>query len=346
LNPKGIINYLRRKTTRFFSKILVNNKLSEDDFSQNITLVKKVLVSRPNHRLGNNLLLTPLIKEISEIFPNAEIHIFTKGSLVDVVFDNYKNVTRLIKLPRKPFKNLIEYFSCWFSILREKYDISINANRVSSSGKLAIKFSRSNYKFYNILNENSELIIDDYSHNAKNPVYNLRFLVKNKINRSKIIIPKLDIKLRDYEIKNGEKLLKSMFRDQKPVISIFTFATGEKCYNKTWWKNLYQKIKALEKNYNILEILPAENISQIDFDAKSYYSRDIREISSVMFNTKIFIGADSGMMHLAHASNVTTIGLFSVTEPEFYGVYGDNNISIDTNKKDGDYIISTILKRI
>ena len=345
MNPKGRINYLRRKITRFFSKILVSNKLSEDEFSQNITQVKKVLVTRPNHRLGNNLLLTPLISEISEIFPNAEIHIFTKGGLADVVFENYKNVTRLIKLPRKPFKNLIEYFSCWFSILSQKYDISINANRVSSSGKLAIKFSRSNYKFYNILNENLEYI-DDYSHNAKNPVYNLRFQIKNKIDRSEITIPKLDIKLRDYEIKNGEKLLKSMFRNQKPTISIFTFATGDKCYSKDWWKELYSKIKNFENDFNILEILPAENVSQIDFAAKSYYSRDIREIASVMSNVKIFIGADSGMMHLAHASNVSTIGLFKVTEPEFYGVYGDNNISVDTNIINSDNIISIIKERI
>ena len=92
MNPKGRINNLRRKTTRFFSKIFVSDKLSEDNFSQNITQVKKVLVSRPNHRLGNNLLLTPLITEISEIFPNAEIHIFTKGGLADVVFENYKDV--------------------------------------------------------------------------------------------------------------------------------------------------------------------------------------------------------------------------------------------------------------
>ena len=345
MNPKGRINYLRRKITRFFSKIFVSNKLSEDEFSQNITQVKKVLVTRPNHRLGNNLLLTPLISEISEIFPNAEIHIFTKGGLADVVFENYKNVTRLIKLPRKPFKNLIEYFSCWFSILSQKYDISINANRVSSSGKLAIKFSRSNYKFYNILNENLEYI-DDYSHNAKNPVYNLRFQIKNKIDRSEITIPKLDIKLRDYEIKNGEKLLKSMFRNQKPTISIFTFATGDKCYSKDWWKELYSKIKNFENDFNILEILPAENVSQIDFAAKSYYSRDIREIASVMSNVKIFIGADSGMMHLAHASNVSTIGLFKVTEPEFYGVYGDNNISVDTNIINSDNIISIIKERI
>ncbi len=345
MNPKGRINYLRRKITRFFSKILVSNKLSEDEFSQNITQVKKVLVTRPNHRLGNNLLLTPLISEISEIFPNAEIHIFTKGGLAEVVFENYKNVKRLIELPKKPFKNLIEYFSCWFSILSQKYDISINANRVSFSGKLAIKFSRSNYKFYNILNENLEYI-DDYSHNAKNPAYNLRLQVKNKIDRSKITIPKLDIKLRDYEIKNGEKLLKSMFRNQKPTISIFTFATGDKCYSKDWWKELYSKIKNFENDFNILEILPAENVSQIDFAAKSYYSRDIREIASVMSNVKIFIGADSGMMHLAHASNVSTIGLFKVTEPEFYGVYGDNNISVDTNTINSDNIISIIKERI
>ena len=345
MNPKGRINYLRRKITRFFSKIFVSNKLSEDNFSLNISQVKKVLVSRPNHRLGNNLLMTPLITEISEIFPNAEIHLFTKGNLADTVFENYKNVTRLIKLPRKPFKNLIDYFSCWTSILNEKYDIAINTNRVSSSGKLAVKLSRSNYKFYNILNENSKSF-DDYSHNAKNPIYNLRHQIKNKINRFNKKIPKLDIKLRDYEIENGKKLLKSMFRDQKPVISIFTFATGEKCYNKTWWKDLYFKIKKLENNYNILEILPAENVSQIDFAAKSYYSRDIREIASVMYNVKVFIGADSGMLHLAHSSSVTTIGLFNITESEFYGVYGDNNISIDTNDNNSDYIINTIMKRI
>ena len=65
-----------------------------------------------------------------------------------------------------------------------------------------------------------------------------------------------------------------------------------------------------------------------------------------MHNSKIFIGADSGMMHLAHASNVTTIGLFNVTNPEFYGVYGDKNISINTNNHSIEYIINSIKDRI
>ena len=345
MNPKGNINYLRRRINRFISKLFIDNRSSDLDFNQNITQVKKILISRPNHRLGNNLLLTPLVKEVIDVFPNAEIHLFLKGNIGDLVFENYKEVTKIIKLPRKPFKNILNYYACWFSIFHHNYDLAINANRVSSSGKLAVKLSKSRYKFFNVINK--ELLkIKDYTHNAKNPIYNLRYHLKNQIDRQNYTMPKLDFKLRDYEIQNGKKLLKSMFRLQKPIISIFTFATGNKCLSKNWWRELYSEIKNFEDNYNILEILPAENVSQIDFVAKTYYSRDIREIASVMSNVKIFIGADSGMMHLANSSNATTIGLFNVTEPEFYGVYGNKNININTNDKDIDFIIDSIRERI
>ena len=345
MNPKGNINYFRRKINRFFSKLFIVHRSSDLKFNENVTQVRKILITRPNHRLGNNLLLTPLIKEVIVIFPNAEIHLFLMGNIGDSVFDNYKDVKKIIKLPRKPFKNLLDYFSCWSSLFKYNYDLAINANRVSSSGKLAVKLSRSRYKFFNIINKELSKI-EDYSHNAKNPIYNLRYHLKNQIDRVNYEIPKLDIKLRGYEIQNGEKLLKSIFNDNKPVISIFTYATADKCYSKEWWKNLYSKIKIFENKYNILEILPMENVSQINFAAKSYYSNDIREIASVMHNVKLFIGADSGMMHLAHSSNVTTIGLFSVTEKEFYGVYGDKNININTNINDVNFIINSIKERI
>ena len=340
MNPRGHINNLRRKLTRFFSRLFLISDISEVVYDKNINQVKKVLICRPNHRLGNNLLLTPLVNEITIIFPNSEIHLFTKGDISDIIFENYKDVVKLIKLPRKPFTNLIEYLTCWLSILDDNYDIVINSNNQSSSGILATKLSKSKYKFYNILNDKLTHL-EDYKHHAKNPIYNLRYQFKNQLDRVNKTIPKLDLKLRDYEIINGGKLLKSMFRDQKPIISIFTFATAEKCLSKNWWSDLYSKLKNFE-NYNILEILPAENLSQIDFVSKSYYSRDIREIASVMSNVKIFIGADSGMMHLAHASKTKTIGLFNVTKPEFYGVYGNGNISVDINNTSITKLINLI----
>ena len=54
-------------------------------------------------------------------------------------------------------------------------------------------------------------------------IYNLRYQLKNQIDRVNDTIPKLDIKLRDYEIQNGEKLVKSMFRDRKTYYFNFYF---------------------------------------------------------------------------------------------------------------------------
>ncbi len=73
--------------------------------------VKKVLICRPNQRLGNLLLLTPLLQEIVESFPSCEIDIVVKGKLAGEVFKEYKNVSNIIVLPRKPFKELLKYLS-------------------------------------------------------------------------------------------------------------------------------------------------------------------------------------------------------------------------------------------
>ena len=42
--------------------------------------VKRVLISRPNHRLGNLLLITPLVQEVQTLFPNATIDVFIKDN--------------------------------------------------------------------------------------------------------------------------------------------------------------------------------------------------------------------------------------------------------------------------
>ena len=58
---------------------------------------------------------------------------------------------------------------------------------------------------------------------------------------------------------------------------------------------------------------------------------DIREICALIANTDLFIGGDSGMMHLAGASGTPTLGLFSVTDENLYAPYGNNNSAINTN---------------
>ena len=59
-------------------------------------------------------------------------------------------------------------------------------------------------------------------------------------------------------------------------------------------------------------------------------------------NTEVFIGADSGIMHLASAAHTPTVGLFSVTDQSLYAPYNDNSVAINTNLIDTDECIQVI----
>jgi len=120
-----------------------------------------------------------------------------------------------------------------------------------------------------------------------------------------------------------------------------------KCYSEEWWNDLYSKMVCrFGEEYNIVEVLPVENISQIAFKAPAYYSKDIREIGAVIANTSVFVGADSGIMHLASASGTPTLGLFSATKTNQYEPYNMGSLAIDTNKMNANDIVDIIEKTL
>ncbi len=295
--------------------------------------IRNVLICRPNSRLGNQLLITPLVQEVSEIFPNCKIDLFVRGNLAPIIFENYENIDHILKLPKKPFKELVSYIKVWISLRRYQYDIVINVDKNSSSGRLSTLFTKAKFKFFNNIDEELEAKYEDYKHIAKFPIYNLRKyldqLSQSFIDKS---MPSLDIKLNIAEIAKGKEILDAIVSSRKKTICLYTFATGDKCYSRDWWLETYEKIKnEYEKTYNILEILPIENVSQIDFKATSFYSKDIREIGSLIANTELFIAADSGIMHLASSVKTTTVGLFSITDINKYQPYNNDSIAINTN---------------
>lgn len=337
------INIYRRKITK---KLFVNtlNKTANHKKVLDKQQIRKILIVRPNHRLGNQLLITPLLQEVIIQFPNSKIDLFLKGNIGKIIFENYPEINKIIALPKKHFKEIFRYLGCWFYLKRQKYDLVINLIHNSSSGTIATKISNSKLKFYGVLETPKKLKdIEDYTHIAKKPVYDFWEELESiglEINDKSI--PKINIKLSEKELEEGKKKLNEITNTDKEIITIFTYATNEKCYSKEWWSNFYKKLKDEFKEYTIIEILPVENVSQIDFIAPNFYSKDIREIASVIANSKIFIGADSGMMHLSSSTNTTTIGLFSVTNMNVYKPYFKKSMGINTNEISYDEIISKI----
>ena len=305
--------------------------------------IRHILISRPNQRLGNLLLITPLIQELEEMFPYAKIDLFVKGGLAPVIFENYPSVERSLELPKRPFSNIFNYMAVWIKLRKKRYDLVINADRNSSSGRLSTSFAVSDLKFFNESAIDSEPEELD-PHFARLPVHRLRaYLSDLGLQPKSGPVKPLDLRLTPAEIADGKNLLDSIVQNDKPSILIFTYATGRKCYSKEWWEVFYTALKKeFEKDFNIVEVLPVENVSQISFQAPSFYSKDIREIGSFISNAPVFIGADGGIMHLSAAVDTPTVGLFSVSRKEMYEPYNKGSVGIDTREVSEQEIVHQI----
>jgi ADP-heptose:LPS heptosyltransferase len=124
-------NSIREKIAKYLTKNIgsidaINNFNYRDAYN-----VKRVLIVRTNHRSGNRLVMTALLIEVSEIFPNCTIDLFVKGNLAPKFFENFSNIDKIIELPKKSFKNIFQYIKAWFVITLREYDIVINVDKGS-----------------------------------------------------------------------------------------------------------------------------------------------------------------------------------------------------------------------
>jgi len=329
--PKGI-NRLRRRVMYQLTKNIGDSQLDYNFKEGEKPEIKHVLISRPNHRLGNQLLLTPLVQEVIDTFPDCKIDLFVKGGVAHVVFENYKNVNKIIQLPKKPFNELSAYLKVWVDLKKGKYDLVINGDRKSSSGRLSTQLANAKFKIFGEVDEAIEKEYDDYEHISKYPIYNLRnYLTKIGFSKNDKPIPTLNIKLSHEELQSGKSILRKIVNNDKPSICIYTNATGDKVYDEIWWTELYNRLLKNYPDYNVIELLPIENISKINFAAPNLYSKDIREMCALMANTAIFIAADNGVMHLASAAQIPVVGFFKVTKLNTYRPYGNGSLAFDTN---------------
>ena len=232
----------------------ISSSYSDPVFDPNKKIkIKKVLIIRPNHRLGNQLLLTPIVEEVINRFPGCKVDLFVKGGVAHVVFENFEEVDKIISLPRKPFNQIFTYIKGWISIKKNHYDMVINGDKNSSSGRLLTQISNATYKVFGDVHDDIQQQYPDYLHISKYPIYNLRrYLDKLGFDDIPEELPALTIKLNDKEIANGKKILDDIVKNDKKTICIYTNATGEKCYSETWWDIFYERLQKDYPDYNII----------------------------------------------------------------------------------------------
>ncbi len=297
--------------------------------------IHRVLISRPNHRLGNTVLMSALISEVQTLYPGAEIDL-VGSEATDTLYSSVFVVHRVFALPRKIARHL------WYTagLLREirscRYDLAIDACNGSQSGKILLSLANARFKLGfpdpGTGFDSAWQALSWPEHLAHRAVFLLRTAYAGKTSE---VYPPLRVVLSKGEMDEADRLLERLCTVESQaatgtVLGIFANATGAKCYGEGWWDDFIDAFLGLCPDVRIIELVAAHGRSNLGDRFVPFYTRNLRHLAAMAAAMDGVISADCGVMHLAAASSVPTLGLFSVTDPAKYAPYGGANTAIDT----------------
>lgn len=321
---------LRRRLVGFMSSMLLRSV--DEGLCLPGTLpdqgIHRILVCRLNHRLGNTLLLSPLLREIEARYPGAEIDIMCSGHAAETVYGAHGMVGSIYALPSKAARHLWSLFAQVRRMRQNRYDLAIDACADSYSGRMAVGLSHATYKLgFPLSDEPGPLqgyLAACPPHMATRSVHLLRVAMGDDEAGD---WPTLGIELDAEERARGRRTLAAIAGNDTggPVIGIFPNATGAKRYPETWWADFVTTLHALRPDIRVVNVLAEHGRSQLPGVKATFYSRNLRRMAAVFAAMDGFISGDCGVMHLACASGIPTLGLFIQHNLEKYQPYGPHN---------------------
>ena len=298
---------------------------------------RRILICRPNVRLGNTLLLTPLLQETEVMFPGAEVDIVTACEAAPEIFRGFGCVRTIHQLPRHGAFHPTAWLGIFLRARRKLYDLVIDPCPKSWSSRFWTRAMSTpcTIGFTSPSKAHGSSMIgiavrDAPCHMGKYPVYLLRRALGGGAHAIETATPPLDIFLTDAERSFGRHKLRQLCRTlhgNGPIVAVFASATGIKRLPVSWWDAALAHIKVQVPGVRIVEIVAASGEMLLRTPA-AYYSTSIRRLAAVIDAADCFLSADNGVMHLAAATSTPTIGLFTVTDPAVYAPYGRWNTGI------------------
>lgn len=281
--------------------------------------MKKILIISSN-RLGDSILSSGIPNFYKKKHPEVKIT-FVCGEIPFELFKFFKNISYLIKLNKKKFS--LHWFFLWKKVFFNFWDLIVD---LRGTGISYFLFSKSK-KIYS--NKNKKI----------HKVESISNLLGNKI-----ITPYIDfdnkIIKKSAEFKNLIELQK-----KKKIIAVGASANwiGKK-WPKEYFVKLIKNLKKLKLFTNVIFILlgSREENHELKEISDKFKNSEVKNFSGALELYEIcyflkkcdcFIGNDSGLMHLAAAIGVPTVGLFGPSSVEQYHPWGKKNITISTPKK-------------
>jgi len=292
--------------------------------------------------IGNNILFIPALKCLRREFPSAKITMLVVLRSVRDLFVDCPYIDEVLPLCEKKYNNLKDNLSVAMKTLKlrkERYDISITvfpSNRkeynllsflLGAKTRLTHAYQSSLYRNLSFLQNRRVAALKDL-HDVDQNLNLIKFLgCRNTDMDSEISVwPKDDDCefacrfLNDYNLTH-----------YKPIIGFHVTSYPDMKYKRWGAPKFVHLANELKKQYNAKIILfgakdeedEIESISKnISGDPIIATRNTIKQTAEIIRYCHLFISNDSGLMHLATAVNVPTIGIFGPTNFVRTGPYG------------------------
>lgn len=297
----------------------------------------RILVCRVTHSLGNTLLITPLVRELQDTYPGAEIDIVARNTAAVDIFGAFAGVRTIYCLPAHAFRHPGRYIATLRRLRRVPYDMVVDPCPRSRTGRSLLRLARGRIKVGFAHDRRAATATHEVAvpsaprHVGQLPVFLLRSLLGKPESDT---WPFLDIALSADERRQGARALGQLIgpagaKTRRGVIGIFANATGYKLLPAPWWHEFLDTLEERYGDYTFVEIVPMTGQSLLGSRYPAVYRSSIRGLAGVLSALSVFVSADCGVMHLASASGVPTIGIFSITDPQDWGPYGPHDRAVD-----------------
>jgi len=285
-----------------------------------------ILICRPNTRLGNTLLMTPLVAEIEARLPSARVEILTACPAAHEVFREFPSVRRVHQLPFRGVRHPLRHLLTLLGVRRIRYDVMIDPCPRSWTGRFLTRHLAAHLKLgFSSGRKGTGVDIGvpfdgAPPHMGDYPVYLLRRgLWGLDAESARMETPKLSIRLTEAELSAGRDEIKRVVGadGSGPVVAVAAHATGAKRFSVEWWRRMIASLRTRLPAVRVIEIRPPNGVAALP-ELPAYFSRQVRQVAGAVAAADCFVCADSGLMHLSAATDATTVGLFKVTEPRLY----------------------------
>ncbi len=252
--------------------------------------------------IGDAIISTGILSFLLDMYPEAGFTI-AGGPAAVTIFTAFPRLDRLITVRKLPWRR--HWLILWQEVRGEKWDIVVDL-RGSALGFLLRAKKRYVFCHADRMKSKAEQLAGLLGLNPAPPTRlwsdanarkNAEALLPGKDKKVILIAPKTNSAAKDWPVERFAELLKRLYKESLVFIILASAAQKE---------SVQPLVKALPEG------------SVIDLSGAT----DLLTAYAIMERAKLFIGNDSGLLHMAAAAGIKCVGIYGPSNDKIYAPHG------------------------